>query len=55
MVVGALLDEVTHLHPGLRPILRSSRVLVNGDPVNPATTAIHPGDELAVHPPYSGG
>lgn len=41
--------------PKLRPVLKASRLVVNGEHITARTGRLHPGDELAIHPPYSGG
>lgn len=50
-LVGALGVEF----PSLRPLLRSCRVAVNGVYATDRTRPLHAGDEVAIHPPYSGG
>lgn len=41
--------------PRLGPVLRTSRIFRNGELVRSATGTVAPGDEIAIHPPYSGG
>jgi molybdopterin converting factor small subunit len=53
--LGELLARVTHQHPELAPIVRISRFVRNGEYVTARSTRLHPGDEVAIHPPYSGG
>jgi len=42
-------------YPKLRPILRTSRFVLNGRYLSRMATRVRPGDEFAVHPPYGGG
>jgi molybdopterin converting factor small subunit len=42
-------------HPPLRKLLKVCRIARNGTYVDSVASRIAPGDELAVHPPYSGG
>jgi molybdopterin converting factor small subunit len=53
--IRAVLSEVAEEHPRLKPILKGSRVVRNGRYVRGTRTRVRPGDEIAVHPPYSGG
>ena len=41
--------------PSLRPLLRSCRVAVNGVYATDRAQRMRAGDEVAIHPPYSGG
>lgn len=50
-----LLAELRAAYPGLRPLLRTCRFAVNGVYVDLAAARLADGDELAVHPPFSGG
>jgi molybdopterin converting factor small subunit len=50
-LVRTLGDE----YPRLRPTLRSSRFVRNGQYLEDLATRVRPGDEFAVHPPYGGG
>jgi molybdopterin converting factor small subunit len=50
-VLGALGREF----PSLARVLPSCRFARNGRYLDLAKARLHPGDELAVHPPYSGG
>ena len=50
-VLGGLTDEF----PRLGPVLRSSRLYVNRRPASGPGATVRPRDEIAVHPPYSGG
>jgi molybdopterin converting factor small subunit len=42
-------------HPRLTPILAASRLVRNGEYIRGTAGMVEPGDELAIHPPYSGG
>ena len=53
--LSELLSELAREHPGLRPILAASRIVRNGEYVSVNRQRVRPGDELAIHPPYSGG
>jgi molybdopterin converting factor small subunit len=54
--VAQVLAEVTARHRRLAPVLATSQVFVNGDRVRDTTRRrARPGDDIAVHPPYSGG
>ena len=50
-----LLDDLVEEFPRLARVLSASRIVVNGEPVRAPSTALGDGDELAIHPPYSGG
>ena len=50
-----LLAELARQYPRLGPILPACRVARNGEYVAGGSTRLWPGDELALHPPYSGG
>ena len=50
-----LLAELVGEFPRLGPVLRSSRLVLNGDYLRGHGVRLRGGDELAVHPPYSGG
>ncbi|MCI4330532.1 MAG: MoaD/ThiS family protein [Thermoplasmata archaeon] len=41
--------------PRLRPVLRVSRLVVNGEYIGSKHVTLRAGDEVAIHPPYSGG
>ncbi len=45
---------VAELGEHMRPLLATCAMWLNGEPVSPST-ALSPGDELAVLPPVSGG
>lgn len=53
--IQAVLGGVAEEHPRLKPILKGSRLVRNGRYVRGRRTRVRPGDEIAVHPPYSGG
>ena len=53
--VDDLLRDLVGKYPRLGPIVRHSRFLVNSEYVDPTRSRVGPGDEFAVHPPYSGG
>jgi molybdopterin converting factor small subunit len=53
--IQALLSGLTKEHPRLLAVLQGSRFVRNGRYVNSPRTRVRPGDEIAVHPPYSGG
>ncbi|HUI38679.1 MAG TPA: MoaD/ThiS family protein [Thermoplasmata archaeon] len=49
------LEALAHDHPGLGPILPGCRIARNGRYVPGPSARVRPGDEIAVHPPFSGG
>jgi sulfur-carrier protein len=51
----AVLSSVVDEHPRLELVLKGSRLVRNGRYVSSPQTRVRPGDEIAVHPPYSGG
>jgi molybdopterin converting factor small subunit len=51
----ALVRSLAERYPKLRPILRTSRFVLNQEYLDRLTTRVRPGDEFAVHPPYGGG
>lgn len=54
--VAELLARLRVEYPRLAPVARSCRVVLNGRFLDgPGAVVAHPGDELALHPPYSGG
>jgi molybdopterin converting factor small subunit len=53
--IQSVLAGLTEEHPRLKPILKGSRFVRNGEYVRGPRTRVAPGDEIAVHPPYSGG
>jgi sulfur-carrier protein len=50
-----LMDALGAEFPSLRPILRTSRVAVNGVYATERKLRLCAGDEVAIHPPFSGG
>ncbi len=55
VTLGALLDDLAREHRRLAPVLRVSRFVRNGRYVRGRSARVRPGDEVAVHPPFSGG
>jgi molybdopterin converting factor small subunit len=55
MPARALVAELVRQYPPLEPIARVSRFVRNGHYLGRTSEVVHPGDEFAVHPPYSGG
>ncbi len=55
LAIETLLGELVGRYPRLGPIVRHSRFLVNSEYVDPKRSRVDHGDELAIHPPYSGG
>ena len=53
--LGAVLDRLIAEYPALAPLLPHCRFARNGTYVRGRAAAVRPGDEIAVHPPYSGG
>ncbi|MCI4346562.1 MAG: MoaD/ThiS family protein, partial [Thermoplasmata archaeon] len=53
--VGEFLRPLTERYPPLARILKASRLVRNGEYVRGNAVRVMPGDELAIHPPYSGG
>jgi sulfur-carrier protein len=53
--VADLLEELGRGYPKLTRVLAISRFFVNGSAVAGRSGRLQPGDELAIHPPYSGG
>jgi molybdopterin converting factor small subunit len=53
--VEKVLSGLVAEHPRLQSILRASRFVRNGHYVQGPRARVAPGDEIAVHPPYSGG
>jgi molybdopterin converting factor small subunit len=49
------LRELGEAYPKLRPVVDRSRWVVNEHFVTDRATQLRAGDELAIHPPYSGG
>ncbi len=55
IAVADLVDALAREYPRLAPVLRTSRLVLNGRYLRGTGGRVGPGDELAVHPPYSGG
>lgn len=53
--IDGVVDELVAAHAKLAPVIRMSRLVLNGKTVPRRGTLVRPGDELAIHPPYSGG
>jgi molybdopterin converting factor small subunit len=53
--VAEVLRTLRREYPRLIPILAVSRLVRNGEYLRGTAGAVGPGDELAIHPPYSGG
>jgi molybdopterin converting factor small subunit len=53
--IGAVLAAVIEDHPRLGPIVERSRLVHNGEYIRGKRRRVVPGDEIAIHPPYSGG
>ncbi|MCI4358795.1 MAG: MoaD/ThiS family protein [Thermoplasmata archaeon] len=53
--VDAILGALSRDFPALSSVLPSCRFARNGKYVQRTSIRLSPGDELAVHPPYSGG
>ena len=53
--VAAVLSGLVKEHPRLGPVLKVSRIVRNGEYLRGSRARVAPGDEIAVHPPYSGG
>jgi molybdopterin converting factor small subunit len=55
ILVRNLLEELGTERPGLATALRHARFARNGTYLRGTGARLRDGDELAVHPPYSGG
>jgi len=53
--IGAVLSALVEEHPRLERIIKGARLVRNGHYVRGPRARVAPGDEIAVHPPYSGG
>lgn len=53
--LATVLAGLARRYPKLRPVIAVSRFVVNGEYVRGRSGTVRPGDEVAVHPPYSGG
>ncbi len=52
--VADIREQISRLNPGLVPLLGHSQVAVNSE-LAIDTAIVHPGDEIALLPPVSGG
>lgn len=48
-------EQLTRQYPRLRPVLRVSRFVINAEYARTLRQRVKAGDEVGVHPPYSGG
>jgi molybdopterin converting factor small subunit len=53
--LSELLRAMASDYPGIARVLPACRFAKNGRYVRGRSTRLVPGDELAIHPPYSGG
>lgn len=53
--VAELLERLKAEFPRLGPVLRTCRFVRNGALLRGTTGRVRPGDDFALHPPYSGG
>jgi molybdopterin converting factor small subunit len=53
--LGRLLEALVDECPGLGPLLPSCRIFLNEQLTRSKETRVRPGDEITLHPPYSGG
>ncbi|MCI4334299.1 MAG: MoaD/ThiS family protein [Thermoplasmata archaeon] len=53
--VEDVLARLRATYPRLSPLLAVSRLVRNGEYLRGNRGRLRPGDELAIHPPYSGG
>jgi molybdopterin converting factor small subunit len=53
--IAEVLRVLRREHPRLAPILAASRLVRNGEYLRGSSGTVEAGDELAIHPPYSGG
>jgi sulfur-carrier protein len=53
--VRSIVTGLGRKYPALARVARSSRFVRNGEYVRRLSDRVRPGDELAIHPPYSGG
>lgn len=51
----AVLSRLAARYPRLTAVTRGCRLVVNGRFIESGAVVVRPGDEFAVHPPYSGG
>ncbi|MHB8351970.1 MAG: MoaD/ThiS family protein [Thermoplasmata archaeon] len=55
IAVEAFLTDLARERPELTRVLRIARFVRNGRYLNGRSGRVYPGDEFAIHPPYSGG
>ncbi len=55
VALDSFLESLVIVYPRLREVLRVSRVVRNGEFVARTRGQVRGGDEIAIHPPYSGG
>ncbi len=53
--IDRLLARLAARCPRLAPLLPTCRIFVNDEPARSLETRVRPGDEITLHPPYSGG
>ncbi|MHB1435395.1 MAG: MoaD/ThiS family protein [Thermoplasmata archaeon] len=53
--LGRLLATLVAEYPRLGPLLPSCRIFLNEELIRSTAIRVRPGDEIALHPPYSGG
>ncbi|HEV2429656.1 MAG TPA: MoaD/ThiS family protein [Thermoplasmata archaeon] len=53
--LSEMLAMLTREYPKLAAVLPSCRTARNGRYLTQRSSRIRPGDEIAIHPPYSGG
>jgi molybdopterin converting factor small subunit len=53
--VAQLLEELISRYPRLEGVLRTARLVRNGEYLAGPGGRLRPGDEFAIHPPFSGG
>jgi molybdopterin converting factor small subunit len=53
--VPSFLGQLVRDFPRLKSVLAVSRLVQNGQYLRGQRGRLRPGDELAIHPPYSGG
>ena len=53
--LGALLEALIEEYPALRPVLPGCRFALNGAYVPHRAVRLRAGDDVGIHPPYSGG
>ncbi|MGI0068510.1 MAG: MoaD/ThiS family protein [Thermoplasmata archaeon] len=55
LAISELVAALIQRYPRLGPVSAHSRFLINSECVRGVRAKVRPGDELAIHPPYSGG